>query len=362
MRALLLWADDASANLGVRVLAAGTTGLLRQRWPNAEVDCYLRPFPDGPAPIHLGYRALLEGIASRSTSASRWFQSYDLVVDTGGGDSFADIYGRDRLSLITALRLCAARSGTPVVLGPQTIGPFTTKTGKAMARVSLLGTRSVVARDSASQAYARESLGRHVELSSDVVFALPVDVAQRPESDVLFNVSGLLWQTNPHVDAPAYRELCRDSVRGLAAAGYRVRLLSHVLGNNTGDEDEQACRALADELAELSLDVVVPVDLDDVRAHIAASRVVVGARMHACLNALSLGIPAVPLAYSRKFAPLMQDLQWGHALEIGSSATSDAVVSGVQSLMGSHEAGAVAARAREKLAVTLESIARLVER
>jgi hypothetical protein len=48
--------------------------------------------------------------------------------------------------------------------------------------------------------------------------------------------------------------------------------------------------------------VVAPPDLDDARSIIAGSRVLVGARMHACLNALSTGVPAIAMSYSRKFA------------------------------------------------------------
>jgi len=40
--------------------------------------------------------------------------------------------------------------------------------------------------------------------------------------------------------------------------------------------------------------------------------------MHACLNALSVGTPAVPLAYSRKFEPLLAGLGWNHTVDLRS--------------------------------------------
>ena len=58
------------------------------------------------------------------------------------------------------------------------------------------------------------------------------------------------------------------------------------------------------------LEVVVPTDLDSVRETIAGARLLIGSRMHACLNALSVGTPAIPLAYSRKFAPLLDSVGW----------------------------------------------------
>jgi polysaccharide pyruvyl transferase WcaK-like protein len=42
--------------------------------------------------------------------------------------------------------------------------------------------------------------------------------------------------------------------------------------------------------------------------------------MHACLNALSGGVPAVPLAYSRKFAPLLAQLGWTYGVDLRTAA------------------------------------------
>ena len=41
--------------------------------------------------------------------------------------------------------------------------------------------------------------------------------------------------------------------------------------------------------------------------------------MHACLNALSVGTPAIPLAYSRKFEPLLADLGWRSVVDLRTS-------------------------------------------
>jgi colanic acid/amylovoran biosynthesis protein len=38
--------------------------------------------------------------------------------------------------------------------------------------------------------------------------------------------------------------------------------------------------------------------------------------MHACLNALSVGVPALPWAYSRKFKPLLDGLGWTASLDL----------------------------------------------
>jgi polysaccharide pyruvyl transferase WcaK-like protein len=87
-----------------------------------------------------------------------------------------------------------------------------------------------------------------------------------------------------------------------------VTLLPHVLGarGGTGDNDWAAVEGLLAALgADAALEVAEPTSLDDARRVVASGAVVVAARMHACLNAVSMSTPVVPLAYSRKFAPLL---------------------------------------------------------
>jgi polysaccharide pyruvyl transferase WcaK-like protein len=51
--------------------------------------------------------------------------------------------------------------------------------------------------------------------------------------------------------------------------------------------------------------------------------------MHACLNALSMGTPAIPWAYSRKFAPLMSDLGWDLSVDLALEQTPGEVTAHV---------------------------------
>jgi polysaccharide pyruvyl transferase WcaK-like protein len=244
----------------------------------------------------------------------RRLADYDLVVDTGSGDSFADIYGLRRLLQMGSTRASAARAGANVVMGPQTIGPFQTRTGQIVARLSLRGVSQVIARDTESAEYCRSMLRCEPTLSTDVVFAMA-----RPEvastRGVVVNVSGLLWSPNPHVDHLKYRRATIDFVDRLLVAGTPVSLLAHVVAEGIGDADNYA---VAEAAAAVGGDIeqLTPRDVVEARELIASARLVVGARMHACLNSLSLGVPALPWAYSRKFAPLARDLAWPHVIDL----------------------------------------------
>ena len=105
----------------------------------------------------------------------------------------------------------------------------------------------------------------------------------------------------------------------LVGAGRTVSLLAHVLPSPTSDDDAPAVAEFAATHAP-EAEILRPTSLTHVRSLLAGASLVVGSRMHACLNALSVGTPAVPLAYSRKFAPLMADLGWPHVIDLRSDA------------------------------------------
>jgi colanic acid/amylovoran biosynthesis protein len=313
MKILILWADDRSPNLGVRVLGAGTEALARRVWPDAEFVFY--NYGARTAPIQLGSpKKLLREAVTRRAGLAAWFAGFDLVLDTRSGDSFADIYGMPRLLAMSGTTELAHRAGVPVVLVPQTIGPFGSRRAQALARRSLRTATLVMARDSIS-ARASAELRRPVDvLATDVVFALDQPEVAKTR-DVVLNVSGLLWQPGPHVDAAAYRRTVAEVYDALRASGRTVSLLPHVLRADNPDDDGPAVAEFQAEHAP-EAEILDPHSLEEVRELLASASLVIGSRMHACLNALSVGTPAVPLAYSRKFAPLMADLGWEHVLDL----------------------------------------------
>lgn len=310
-RVLVLWADESSPNLGVRALARGTAALARSVWPTAEVTT--QNFGSRIPQLPIGsLRSLWAERALNRRGTHEWFRRFDIVIDSRSGDSFADIYGLRRLSLMSTVAGFAARAGVPVVLGPQTVGPFDSAVGASLARRSLASARLVLARDSASARVANRLSRARVITATDVVFALDVPSVERSR-DVLLNVSGLLWKPNPHVDHLAYRRTLTGLHASLRASGRHVSVLAHVIDSPNADSDAVIAREFA---SAVDADVIVPRDLDHVREAVASAHLVIGSRMHACLNALSVGTPAIPLAYSDKFTPLLADLGWRHSVDL----------------------------------------------
>ncbi|WP_375426025.1 polysaccharide pyruvyl transferase family protein [uncultured Friedmanniella sp.] len=313
MRALVLWADDNSSNLGVRALAAGTAALVQRAYPGTEMT--FLAYGSGVAPVRVGDpKVLAKEMVTNRGGLRDWLRGFDLVLDTRAGDSFADIYGLNRLFAQSLLAEEVHRTKVPLVMTPQTIGPFSGRRAKLIARRNLHTATLVMARDQTSAEHSR-ALGRPVDhLTTDVVFALPAPerVVTR---DVVFNVSGLLWEPSPHVDHLAYRKTVTDLYARLVAAGRTVTLLAHVLDSPVADNDVPAIRSFASSL-DTEPEILVPTSLTDVREMVASAAVVIGSRMHACLNALSVGTPAIALAYSRKFAPLLADIGWSRSIDL----------------------------------------------
>jgi polysaccharide pyruvyl transferase WcaK-like protein len=138
-----------------------------------------------------------------------------------------------------------------------------------------------------------------------------------PSLDVVLNVSGLLWNKNPHVDWKFYRESTYRFANAVQSQGRGLALLAHVIDSPSADNDLHAVEGLRAELKD-DVEVITPDCLNTARSVLAGAKVVVASRMHAALNALSTGVPAVAWAYSRKFEPLLSDLGWPHLYDLRS--------------------------------------------
>lgn len=308
VQVLVLWADKDSENLGVRAIADGMTELAKRAWGrNIFIDC--KGYSSESGASLFGSRSIARDLGRKDGPIKSNLRSYDIILDSGAGDSFTDIYGLKRLVHIVYASTTASRLHLPVVMGPQTIGPFNTWIGRCCARLALKHVCLVQTRDGESAVFV-ESLGRSADvLATDVVFLLPgVSVAK--SRDVILNVSGLLWFSDQHLPRTKYRRNVRELVRELEARGRKVSFLAHVV-----NEDHEAILSLLGDRFSVN-EVLIPQSLEEVRRFVASGRLVIGSRMHACLNALSVGTPAICWAYSRKFAPLMHDIGWELVIDI----------------------------------------------
>jgi polysaccharide pyruvyl transferase WcaK-like protein len=256
------------------------------------------------------------------------------VVDIGAGDSFADIYGPSRLRRLFAMKFLTHLARRPLVVAPQTIGPFTQSLSSRLARWTLNLSALVATRDPMSTAAVRDlGVTRPVVEASDVAMLLPYDPpAPRPPGPlrVGLNLSGLLMHggyggANDYGLSLDYPALMRDLVALFQSRGAEVVLVPHVIvkfGPMVKEDDTRASQKLAAEVPGLTLapDFATP---SEAKSFIAGLDFFMGARMHACIAALSSGVPVLPLAYSRKFAGLFGALGYGHTLDLRALSADD---------------------------------------
>ncbi len=255
------------------------------------------------------------------------FRGCDLVIDISGGDSFTDLYANRRIAIILVQKFVAHLLGKPVVMAPQTVGPFRSKFWRALARATMQRTELLATRDEQSTEFVRNlGIQQEVVEASDVALRLPYDLHPKAEARVVrvgLNVSGLLMMggydgKNMFDLKSDYPTLVRSIIRAFLSRDEvcEVHLVGHVMpfeGIGGEDDYEAACR-----LAQEFPDVIVAPRFQtpsDAKSYIAGLDFFMGARMHACIAAFSTGVPVVPMAYSRKFSGLFGSLGYNYTVD-----------------------------------------------
>jgi polysaccharide pyruvyl transferase WcaK-like protein len=335
-RICLILHSTRSDNLGVGALTASEVEILRDiaRETGLTIDITVMDWTSPRQPYVTGPDIRIVDINRRAMLSPRGYfaiaRASDIVIDIGGGDSFADIYGSKRLVRMFYLKFLTHLAGTPLVMAPQTIGPFRKYISKSLARLSIRLCKIVATRDALSTQSARNmGVTAHIIEASDVALALPYDPPP-PRQDgrpvrVGLNVSNLLMNKgytgkNEFGMAGDYPSLVRDIVRLFTnhAESCEIHLVPHVAAMDealTHIEDDCAANLLLKK--EFPHVILAPrfTSPSEAKTYIAGMDFFMGARMHACIAAFSSGVPVIPMAYSRKFEGLFGSLGYPHVVD-----------------------------------------------
>lgn len=324
----LLWHSLGSENLGVGALTLSQIALCQEAAERAGVNLRFVVFGTGGGlsygppgtDIRIGHRISVKEMVTGRSGYVRDIEGCDLVLDIGEGDSFTDIYGLHRFMFLVASKLAVLLKGRPLVLSPQTIGPFEGRLTRPVAAALMRRCARVFARDGLSADCLRDlGVRERTDEVVDVAFRLPWRAPlPRPADDrrlhVGLNVSGLLFSggyagTNQFGLTIDYPTLVRRLLAHWCAdPGVQVWLVSHVVPDHLPRDDDRIAAAAL--LAEFPAARSAPAFTSPVEAKsfIAGLDFMTGARMHACIAAFSAGVPVVPVAYSRKFNGLFSSL------------------------------------------------------
>lgn len=335
----LIMHSTRSFNLGVGALTVAEVDILRGIASDLgrALTITILDWRDARAPYLTGSDICilpLDGrFLIRPTGFFRTMRQADLVIDIGAGDSFADIYGGKRLTWIFAMKLLAWASRTPMVMAPQTVGPFVKPLSKRLARFVMNRTALLATRDQLSTEFVKK-LGVKTKVieATDIALRLPYNPPSKPKNTVPqvgLNVSGLLMnggytgqnELGLKVD---YVALIHEIIRFFLnhPDGCDVHLVSHVIGDQPKDaaepgqteDDYHAAKRLAKVFPQA---IVAPQfqTPSEAKSYIAGLDFFMGARMHACIAAFSSGVPVVPMAYSRKFEGLFGSIGYARTVD-----------------------------------------------
>lgn len=261
----------------------------------------------------------------------RQISKSSVIVDVSGGDSFSNIYGLRRFQTVVYPKLITLNCGRPLILLPQTYGPYTNNRSKHLAARIVCGAMQCWTRDERSFDVLRQLLGdafdpaRH-RCGVDMAFGLRAREAPEKLPPLLraavetgsdagpligFNVSGLIFNDPEKAKSQyGFRADYGAAVesflsRALASSPARVALIPHVL-TPAGhyESDPQACERVAAALRERHGDRVMvattTLDQSEVKWLISRCDWFCGTRMHSTIAGLSSGVPTATIAYSDK--------------------------------------------------------------
>lgn len=371
-RICLLGASLDTGNLGVRALAESSIKCILYRWPNAEVTLLGSGREDGEYRLHLFGRQirvrilpirfcknmflpnhfwillfytlvlkLLPGTRLRDAvvNSNPYFKRMvesDFVADISGGDSFSDIYGMRRFIMRFLCKWLIIQMGKEIILLPQTYGPFKRHMAKLIGRYVLKHASVVFTRDHNGVEYVRDflnnpSVNGKIRFAPDVAFVLDshesenIDVgslknARTADAVVVgLNVSGLLFNGGYTKDnmfglRTGYRQVIY-SIIDLLMKSERVLVLlvPHVFGpTGSVESDRDAClqvyNALNIKYKERIFMAGGEYNHNGIKYIIGMCNLFIGSRMHACIAAMSQCIPAIGLAYSKKYQGVFQSI------------------------------------------------------
>ncbi|WP_031535402.1 MULTISPECIES: polysaccharide pyruvyl transferase family protein [unclassified Bacteroides] len=249
------------------------------------------------------------GIILPFTPFGRTVNKIALEAADYGGDGFSDIYGDETFLERMRQTFLLSKANVPLVMLPQTIGPFKKKQNYDLAVKIMRYAREVYVRDE-KFIPELEKLGIKYTLTKDISFFMkpePWDIEIK-EKAVGLNVSGLAYGNRfkgLEGQFDSYPKLVSEIIENFRKKGCTIYLIPHSYTyNKPNDNDDMlACREAYARLSDKSNVVLVDKDMTSPQVKYVISRMTffIGARMHANFAAIYTGVPVFGTAYSYKF-------------------------------------------------------------
>lgn len=368
----LLVGNSPFANRGNEAIYRGTVAILRHAFgpetritaasygPREEIEKQDR---EDPAATHIALTCrrfrlpwVLDQLNRRAglrTSGRFWMlrdavKTADAALEIGG-DNYSLDYGTP--THLLELDRYLLRSGLPLFLWGASVGPFDCEPEfeKAVMR-HLRNFSGIYARETESLDYLRRNgLGELVRLVADPAFAMTAEEppdALKPRvewaaSPVALNFSPLMarFVAAAKGSHSRWQEICVDAIVKLLHEVERpIVLVPHVFQRVFQNDDGDFLSEIAERVRrETGVEVpVVPRQLTSPQLKWVIGRcaALASARTHACLAAISSGVPVLSLAYSRKAVGINRDVfQRDEYCVKPEAITAESIAAGISKLL-----------------------------
>lgn len=255
------------------------------------------------------------------------YKKCDFIIDMSGGDSFSDIYGIKRMVKESFYKNIAIKNKIPLVLGPQTYGPYNHKLSKIIAKKIFKKAKLIFSRDEESAEVVKNMSGRESLVTTDIAMRLPYKKEEKKKNSIGINISALMWYggysgKNQFSIKLDYKKLIKKIIEEYKEK-YDIYLFSHV--NATGiqaEDDYLICKEISKKynvkLAPKFENAI------QAKSFISSLELVIASRMHATIAAFSTGVPAISIAYSKKFERLYNNLNYKYFINAMKNDTDEA--------------------------------------
>ncbi|WP_371497933.1 polysaccharide pyruvyl transferase family protein [Kitasatospora sp. NBC_00374] len=301
--------------------------------------------PGGPAVV----RRLAGLLPGEMRAEVRALAEADLVLSLGGGylNGKADFPSDLSIAFLLFPLWLAQRFGVPVVLAPQSYGPFPTGRQQRMMRAVVGASRRVVAREEISVARLAEAgvpdanLLRGVD--SAFAFRSRSRRAWRTELGIPADARLVLVTARQFLDPAgqaAYEEAMAAAVRHLVERhGCQVVLVPQVTCTFQADDDRIVNRRIAAAVDSPWLHVVDDEGIDhhDIFALYGTADLILGTRFHSVIFGLVAGVPCAAVEYDHKTRGIMADLGLEHWVVRMTEATPQSLTGLVDRLVAEEE-------------------------
>lgn len=244
------------------------------------------------------------------TNLGRMIKQVEYVAAINGGDGFSDIYNTTSfLNRLPDINL-AMKFNIPVIILPQTLGPFRESKNKVIADRILCYASQIFVRDD-KYASDLEAMGLKYEQTRDLSYYMkpePFNIEIKANA-IGINISGLAYSNKFRTlsgQFSTYPYLINKLIVYFQQKNIAIYLIPHSYNYQkveVANDDLEAARDVYSKLHDKSNIILIDQDLisPQIKFIISQMKFFIGTRMHANFAAMYTGVPLFGLAYSYKF-------------------------------------------------------------